>query len=148
MKLRGFQMTMALMVVGLFVLGVAQAYSKVTLRVEVPFRFYVDNKEMPAGQYLVTRAGQGQAMVIKQLDGPEFVYAIARPSDQIPAAEGSSLTFHKYGNSYFLSKVSSGDSQVSGSLGQSKREKMMANELAKGKGNEQQAVLKVTVPAE
>jgi hypothetical protein len=148
MKLRGFQMMMALMVSGFFVLSLSSAFSMGRLRVEIPFSFYVDNKEFPAGEYLVTRGDRGQMLTIKQAEGQEFASVLVQPMESERTLDRNTLSFHKYGNTYFLRNVSSADTSVSGSLFKSKREKTMAAEMAKAKGGETQAVVRLTVPAE
>lgn len=96
-------------VVALLALGtaaVARADERVV--VHIPFSFIVGTTQLPAGDYVVTEnfGDNDNVLAIESTDGREAVYALsisasgARPSH-------TELTFEKYENRYFLSKVSS-----------------------------------------
>lgn len=69
----------------------------------VPFDFTVNGKTLPAGQYTVQPSDNGTLM-IRNLESNKGVIVIARHCD-VSAGSKPKLTFHRYGNQYFLAKV-------------------------------------------
>jgi hypothetical protein len=82
-------------------IAAGQCYAQHTsLKADIPFAFQVGNKPMPAGEYWIQRAndqdrGLALTLAVDAKDGK---------SDPV-------LVFHKYGNSYFLSEIWTGESQ-------------------------------------
>ncbi|HXN98159.1 MAG TPA: hypothetical protein VN881_03750 [Candidatus Acidoferrales bacterium] len=84
-----------------------------SLRVNVPFAFTVGDKAMPAGEYRVAELSRVQqtVQVIAQSDGDASIMvmtnAVVRPG-KVPTPR---LTFHHYGNRYFLAEIWTGDAR-------------------------------------
>jgi hypothetical protein len=79
------------------------AQSSILLKVNIPFEFSVEGKQLPAGVYTVAN-GPGGSLLIRSVDCHSFKVfrAIHREASRL---EDSSLIFNKYGNEYFLSTV-------------------------------------------
>jgi hypothetical protein len=86
--------------------AVARADEKVA--VHIPFSFIVGTTQLPAGDYVVTEnfGDNDNVLAIESTDGREAVYALSIAASA-PRPSHSELTFEKYENRYFLSKVSS-----------------------------------------
>src|SRR6266404_33786 len=83
----------------------AQIDNSVTF--EVPFAFYAGNAKMPAGSYTVTQPDDNaELLLIESADGSHsvFVEYVADGSDTAPAK--TEVTFNKYANADFLSRIS------------------------------------------
>jgi hypothetical protein len=122
-KTLGFLVVIAsltLLVHGVFAVGTAR------IPVRVPFDFYVDGTNMPAGDYtleitpygatgsfslLVIRDGKGEA-------GPALF--VRRQKNENPDISG--LTFNRYGKTSFLTTVSVGRHQADLGMSASERE--------------------------
>jgi len=80
------------------------------LTAKIPFDFVVGKTTMPAGDYSIdTMMGQGVAHLYNQESGKSVV-ALFEPAS-LPNGVGngqSSLTFHRYDKTYFLSEVRDG----------------------------------------
>jgi hypothetical protein len=100
----------------------------------IPFEFHVGHTVLPAGNYMVRR--------ISLSSGSSYILSI-RGSNQatrkimfssIPAeaqsVQRTKLTFHRYGNSYFLSAVWPGFGPKGYQLPPSKAERAIAVEMA------------------
>jgi len=79
-------------------------------RVQIPFDFTVGQKSFGAGDYQVWQV-ERHVLAIQSRDNNSAVYAAVQPAENAaPAHDGAVLTFHKYGDRYFLSQVSNPDS--------------------------------------
>jgi hypothetical protein len=97
------------LVVALLAMGsaaVARADERIV--VHVPFSFIVGDTQLRAGDYVVTEnfGDNDNVLSIESTDGREAVYALSIAASA-PRPSHSELTFEKYENRYFLSKVSS-----------------------------------------
>jgi hypothetical protein len=83
------------------------------VRVNVPFDFSVNGKTLKAGTYTISRAEDStpSMMVIQSANGqPQSVFfATALTSLQT----GSTLSFHHYGDSYFLTHITNASGKYS-----------------------------------
>jgi hypothetical protein len=80
----------------------------VTLRADIPFEFHVGSKLMPAGPYTVSATpGQGYVRVDGDRDGSTGFFEVSR-KEVMDAPGVSTLTFHRYGEKYFLATVQPG----------------------------------------
>ena len=105
---------------------------RTTLIGNIPFTFQVGDKTMPAGDYSIQRAFSGEARVqlIRRTDSSAA--AAVAPATLVDVRDGRSdpvLVFHKYGNSYFLFQIWTGES-MGLQLSKSKAEKELARESA------------------
>ena len=83
--------------------GHAQDGAKI--KASIPFNFLVGNKELKAGDYVIQRAGETGALIIRSEDGgdQQIVYGARKESNKTGNRER--LVFHRYGNQYFLSQI-------------------------------------------
>jgi hypothetical protein len=83
------------------------------LRVNVPFAFTVSDKAMPAGEYRVAELSRVQltVQVIAQSDGDASIMVMTNAVVRAGKAPTPRLTFHRYGNRYFLTEIWTGDTQ-------------------------------------
>ena len=83
--------------------SIMHAQSFTTLTANIPFKFDVSGKTLPAGEYTVTQVSSGGAVVVSRADNKASALAIAQ-SPMAPAGsqETARLVFHRYGNRCFL----------------------------------------------
>ena len=98
-------------------------------RADIPFAFQVGNKTMPAGQYWIQRVSDADesAQMIRRTDSSAAAVAQTFAVDAKNGESTPELVFHKYGNSYFLSEILTGQGQGR-QLPKSEREKELAKE--------------------
>ena len=73
------------------------------VRANVPFDFTVGNDLLPAGTYTI-KPQSAAVIVIKNHDKPIAVLSLVH-QDGNKSTNGGKLTFHKYGDQYFLSEI-------------------------------------------
>ena len=98
-------------------------------KADIPFAFQVANQTMPAGEYLIERVSDThlRAQMIRRTDSSAAVIALTFAADAKNGKSEPQLLFHKYGNSYFLSEIWTGQGQGRQLL-KSEREKELARE--------------------
>jgi hypothetical protein len=98
----------------LFALGLSAVLSPVALLAQthinaaIPFDFTIGAKSFPAGDYSVRQVSAYVLLVQSVKDGTG-VMAMTVPTEKGEKGASPVLLFNKYGDSYFLSKVSSDD---------------------------------------
>jgi hypothetical protein len=98
----------------LVTLGLSAVLSPVALLAQdrmtanIPFEFSIGAKSFAAGEYAVKRVNDHVLMIQSIKDGTG-VYAPVLPADTTKNAGSPVLLFNKYGDSYFLAKVSGDD---------------------------------------
>jgi hypothetical protein len=85
----------------------AQSNSQIT--VNVPFSFELGEKQFPAGEYMVQVGGLGPYVTIRSADSKHSALALAQPAVKTLPQHLGGLTFNKYGDRYFLSKIWTND---------------------------------------
>ena len=108
----------------------ANAQSDLRVTADIPFEFVVGNHTMAAGEYTVkafTRGGGALAIVGK--NSGEMVVRLADPIAPTNKRKPARLVFHRYGQSYFLAQIWTGDN-MGRKLAKSKQEAAMERELA------------------
>jgi hypothetical protein len=75
------------------------------LKTTIPFEFRIGKSVLPAGQYAIE--DRTSYMLVRQIDKGEkkSVVVLTHPADPNGASEKSHLTFHRYGDQYFLRQV-------------------------------------------
>lgn len=73
-------------------------------RISVPFEFQVGNSILPAGDYSLTQFA-GQALVLENARGLGSAVAVTDATGGAGEARQPHLTFHKYGQKYFLAEA-------------------------------------------
>jgi hypothetical protein len=125
MKKRVLTATVAL-AVSIVAAGVCFAHPRV-LVADIPFTFEAGNKTLPAGQYQIESVptGDGTLHRIRRMDGDAQILV---SSISLTSGNGKNLprlVFHKYGTSYFLAQIWSGDGRGR-QLSESRQEKEVA----------------------
>ncbi len=98
----------AVLLVGTLCMAVAPAQ---ILRVDIPFEFYVGKDLLPAGQYIFEMqsttgySATASSVFIRRGDGEALRWVWTMPNQALPGDPTNQLTFHRYGDAYFLSKV-------------------------------------------
>jgi hypothetical protein len=81
----------------ILVAGVSLTYAQATFK--VPFKFQAGGKKLPAGDYTVTKTGEGQLTLLEEATGKEipvpFTERLVQPK---PAAAGPRLVFDEVGD--------------------------------------------------
>lgn len=117
----------------------ANAQSRNTVVASIPFEFVVGDRTLPAGEYrLQPVTAQGDALAIKGADNGESAVRLADPIQATRKSAHARLVFHRYGQSYFLAQVWSGDT-IGWKLVKSRQERAMARELASIASKSEQA---------
>lgn len=101
------------LVLCMVLLGTAAfAAAQSNLRVEVPFAFQVGNRVLPAGTYSVTRIfdGDPSLLALTGVHTKARVNVYGSPTHDRP---GASLSFLRYGETYFLTAISSPSGKLS-----------------------------------
>jgi hypothetical protein len=75
------------------------------LRADIPFEFYVGEKLLPAGTYILSPTAQGDAIRISDQKGNESVFIMALVYRPNHAMNLNRVTFNRYGNTSFLSSI-------------------------------------------
>jgi hypothetical protein len=94
---------LALALIALPILAVAQMVSSTRIVGEVPFPFMVGNQHVPAGQCTVEPATSGaRTLVIRNVGAKVGFFTPAMPTLAKKASGSYALVFHKYGDRAFL----------------------------------------------
>ena len=87
----------------------AQAQSlSYRLTANIPFDFSVAGKKLPAGEYWINRAQQGNGDTVVQIrstDGHANIARLTIPINTYKPVKKGTLVFHRYGEEYFLSEI-------------------------------------------
>jgi hypothetical protein len=94
---------LALMLTMLPVLAVAQLQDINQIVAQVPFKFMVGDKMLPAGECVIQRASpDGKAVAIRNWSASANLFSSVFPVEIKNVTQGYALVFHKYGDRYFL----------------------------------------------
>jgi len=109
--------------IALVAAAAVQAQNK-TVTANVPFSFYMGSSAMAQGTYMVTELSHGAAVYLRSGDSAKATttHEIAGKKQVEPAR----LVFHRYGESYFLAEIWTGDTSVGEAISASPREKELA----------------------
>jgi hypothetical protein len=100
----------------------AEAQSRI-VTANVPFSFYMGANAMPGGAYQVDQLAHGGVLVLRTRDAAKLI-GVLRMNGK--ADEAPRLVFHRYGDTYFLSEVWTGNGDTGYHIDRSKREKELA----------------------
>lgn len=107
----------------------ANAQSRIRLSANIPFEFVVSDKTLPAGEYSVTPATNGdEALMVQNDENRNAVIRLTEPTTEMKKKH-SRLVFHRYGQTYFLAEVWKGE-EMGRRLAKSKQERAVERELA------------------
>ena len=97
---------LALVLIALPILAVAQMTSSTKIVGQVPFPFTVGNKHIPAGECIVERSPETpRVLVIHNFAAKLSLFTPAKLSQGRKASNTYALVFHKYGNQAFLAGI-------------------------------------------
>jgi hypothetical protein len=109
--------TLFLMTIGVFVLtSSVKAQSRADTQIQIPFDFVVKGRTFTAGKYRVERLDKANldTLAIKNADGKTLSILQTQRINSNAPSDQSKLTFHRYGNIYFLDSIhASGESYAS-----------------------------------
>ena len=83
----------------------AQTESRLLMKVNVPFAFSVEDRSLPAGEYLVLTVTPERSIRITSTDGKHSAIVNTLPNYAAAPSAKSRLVFHRYGDEYFLTQV-------------------------------------------
>lgn len=93
-------------------IATAQLSSNQKIEAEVPFKFTVANKTLPAGEVTLKLTDRkGWVLAISNPEAKLSMYVFAVPAQAKKAATASALIFRKYGNHCFLASARIGGSR-------------------------------------
>ena len=96
------------------------------LRFQVPFPFTAQGSSFPAGTYEVTKPTR-MNLALRNLKGQATLFVNALPDGSQEADGSAKVVFHRYGNEYFLSLVSTGSWLSTYRIQMSKEERRIAD---------------------
>lgn len=97
---------LALALIALPILSVAQMVSSTRIVGQVPFPYMVGNQHMPAGQCIVEPATNGgRILAIRDVGAKVSFFTTTTPTQGKKASGSYALVFHKYGNRAFLTSI-------------------------------------------
>lgn len=106
------------------------AQSGALAKADIPFAFQVGNKILPAGTYLFSRDG-ANIMILRGTEKDTQIASMVLPDTGLNAPKVGRVTFTKYGDRYFLHKVSTAGSSTSYHWTTGVQEKKLIHELRK-----------------
>ena len=109
-SVRRLVVTGALLLMGVGVAASARAQGTETVT-NIPFAFTAGDTKLPQDRYRISpMPGQNSVFMIRgERNGVVLMTRIDRLNDRVPAP---SLTFHRYGDQYFLREVQLGDGRL------------------------------------
>ena len=90
------------------VFGPAHLMAQDSIHVTIPFNFTVGSKPFAAGEYSVRHLSSA-AIAIRSADGSAQMIALTQGGEPSNTPGIAKLTFNRYGDRYFLSRVSETD---------------------------------------
>lgn len=95
------------------------------LKAEIPFEFMVGKKKFPKGEYTIESVGDTGNMLLRRDKGGKAVNFLTIKDKQTDKHK-SKLLFRRYGDQYFLARISDGTSQTVFKIEKSGAEKKIA----------------------
>jgi hypothetical protein len=133
-RVRGRQYLLSLFIASVVALTMypskAQAQLVGDLEVNIPFQFHAGNAKLPAGEYRVHVLDDSDltVMEISSIDGSTSALFQVQNTDGNTVPAKSELIFNKYGNRYFLAKLSVEGSSSGSQVVESRYEKTVSQE--------------------
>jgi hypothetical protein len=99
-----------------------QSFAQSEVRATVPFDFTVGNKLLPAGTYEIKTSSSTRSVIeIRNHDKPITILSPVNPGNS--THQSGRWIFNKYGDQYFLRKISCDDANMNFAVPASKTEK-------------------------
>jgi hypothetical protein len=105
----------------------AQIDIRPLMKVNVPFQFTVNDHVLPAGEYVISAVQPERTIRISSVHGKNSAILAVSPLYARHVFEKTSLTFNRYGGTYFLEEVQTAGQDVARTLPKGKREMEMAS---------------------
>jgi hypothetical protein len=113
----------------------ANGQNQSAVKANVPFEFIVGDKALAAGEYSMTTIGIGHdALAIQGINASDNAVRLANTINGF-AEKSSTLIFHRYGNTFFLSEVWTVGEGQGRQLLKSRQERAIERELSRIAGN-------------
>ena len=90
-------------------LGAIQAFAQNVTRYDVPFAFSVSGKTLPAGEYRISPDQNSTGLVLISSTDGRTTFAMTHNGVASASTAQPTLVFHRYGNQYFLARISAGE---------------------------------------
>jgi len=91
-------------------LGPLTVKAQTRIKFTVPFDFAAGKLTFAAGDYVVSKEVPSHLILIQSLRGPEKAFFVGVPSGLNKVYGTAVLTFHRYGERYFLAKFADNES--------------------------------------
>jgi hypothetical protein len=121
--------------IALFSYSSANAQSNSRIVADVPFDFYVGSKKMPAGEYVIEKvfpAHNKTTFSLRRKGGKAKTMLLTTPTT-VAKKKDVTLSFNRYGNVYYLSKILDPFAEFGVELKQGKAEITLARQSGKSK---------------
>jgi hypothetical protein len=114
-----------IVIAGFAIAGIfaAEAQNRV-VTADVPFGFYMGEAAMPAGAYEVDQLSQGLVLALRTRNAAKAITVWQITGKEYEAPR---LVFNRYGDTYFLKAIWTGNGDTGYQLAGSKREKELAS---------------------
>lgn len=119
----------------LFSYSSAPAQTNSRIVADIPFDFYVGNKRMPAGEYVIEQARSSSdktTLLLSRKDGKANAIATTTPITNTKRKDVA-LSFNRYGDVYYLSKILNPFAEFGAELRQGKAQINLARQFGKSK---------------
>jgi hypothetical protein len=126
-------LSLTLVMLAAFLLPAVSAQAQM-LKATIPFDFSVGQATLPAGDYVVSKPGNSQnVLVIRAENGGGNAFAMTGSVTSASTNDNGKLVFNRYGSQYFLSQVWAAGSDSGHQLRPSKAEREIAKNASKPK---------------
>jgi hypothetical protein len=139
MQIQTWKRLIMIMVLAVLTTVTAHAQFGRQFTATIPFSFYVAGKTLPAGQYQIARSTQNSAegLVLRGADGRGGVFVMTSGIRSNDIQGQSKLVFRRYGDQFFLGEVWTSGRDTGRELVRSRKERQVAQEIAKHGANPQ-----------
>jgi hypothetical protein len=121
-----------LLALTVLLLATAAQAQTTNVKASIPFNFVVGDHAYPAGEYTVKSLSQGSAAIrIDNADESEKRVTLSVSCTKGQAADGTTLVFHRMGDSYFLYQVWTAGNSLGREFPMSKKEVQLAKNYNK-----------------
>jgi hypothetical protein len=111
------------------VLGSIAYAGTAPVRVNIPFAFHAGDAVLPAGEYVLEDMYTNN-MKVRSLSGSDSVFVCINRASKLDNVPAFSVSFHRYGDSYFLASLDNGEYKAS--VLKTSAEKKLADSSLKG----------------
>jgi hypothetical protein len=108
-----------LVVFAVAVLALPLCAQVTTLRADIPFEFVAGTTMIAPGQYAIS-SQTGSAHV--RLEGSKSYSVLSSPADPYAGSQEAKLVFHRYGDQYFLARISTASAGRDFAMSRTERE--------------------------